>query len=61
MKERNDMFKLKVKQFGKWGDFVESHENKTPVLFNTKEEAEAVKLKRVDMFGPIYRVVEVSE
>ena len=54
------MFKLKVKQYGTWGDFVESNTNKTPVLFNTKEEAEAVKSKRVKMFGPIYKVVEVS-
>lgn len=54
------MYKLKVKQLGKWGDFVESHENKTPVTFKTLKEAEEVMEKRIKMFGPIYKIVEVK-
>lgn len=53
------MYKLKVKQFGKWGDFVESHKNKTPVIFKTLMEAEEEMNNRVKMFGPIYKIEKV--
>lgn len=55
------MFKLKVKIFGEWGDFYESDTNRIPVIFRTIKEANEMKYKRVDMFGPIYKVVEVEK
>ena len=40
-------YKLKVKRLGKWGDFLESDTNRTPVIFKTIEEAVDEKNKRV--------------
>lgn len=55
------MYKLKVKQYGIWTDFIESSTNKTPVIFKTLDDAEDEKNKRVEMFGPIYKVVKAKQ
>lgn len=54
------MYKLKVKQYGLWCDFVQSDKDRTPVEFKTRNDTEAEKDSRVKMFGPIYKVVEVK-
>ena len=53
-------YKLKVKRLGKWGDFLESDTNRTPVIFKTIEEAVDEKNKRVRTYGEIYKVEAIK-
>tara|TARA_R110000851_G_scaffold236513_1_gene389197 strand:- start:4207 stop:4401 length:195 start_codon:yes stop_codon:yes gene_type:complete len=56
----NTKYKLKVKRLGKWGDFLESDTNRTPVIFKTIQDAIDEKNKRVNTYGEIYKIEAIE-